>query len=227
MSTKDRDCIRVQSIVDEMLADDMPLFVAKHITSCSNCSQYTNKLNGLRRLLRDSHRVTVPDDFDVRLRMRLQDRSEQRRTFWAFVPTPALAALAIFVVTFSIVYALFRHPAPGSGTQTTAESTSAPIAKNDNPAAANTQADPIVASDVASDIDGQAVPVGRRNSAGAGIKSISRLDRSTASTTDIPGVPILLNGEQVMRYPQVVFGARRVVPRSSSASRLQTEPSTF
>jgi hypothetical protein len=227
---KDRDCLRVQGIVDEMSADDMPLFVAKHISGCPDCRQYADKLNGLRKLLRSSHRVTVPDDFDVRLRLRLQNRSAQRRSFWAFVPTPALAAAAIFVVMFSITYTLVRNPVTNTPKKSDAAISSGTISQQSQPAKSSNESAPVIATVVnpaiVQEIDAppskRYVPTTRTVAAG---------QRSMVASDELPGETILLRDqkgvEQLMHVKKLTIGATPVMPRSSANRRIQYEPSIF
>src|SRR5262249_23130378 len=223
------DCLRVQGIVDEMSADDMPLFVAKHISGCSDCRQYADKLNGLRKLLRSSHRVTVPDDFDVRLRLRLQNRSEQRRSFWAFVPTPALAAAAIFLVTASITYTLVRNPATNTTQKNDLAITSGAASQQTQPAKSTNDPAPVTATAVNPAIVQIDAPPPKRYVPTT--RTVATGQRSTVASDELPGETLLLRdqkgGEQFMHVPHYITGSKSVVPKSSANRRMQYEPSVF
>src|SRR5882724_8867412 len=103
------NCNRVRSVIDDLMTDDMPPSVASHVTECRDCRDHAKTNARLRELVRDSHRVTAPADFDVRLGERLQIRTSKPRSFWAFVPTPALAAAATFVITAAITFTVLKH----------------------------------------------------------------------------------------------------------------------
>jgi hypothetical protein len=145
------------------------------------------------------------------------------------IPTPALAAAATFVVTAAITFVVLKHMHGAQDQPINPVSTPAAIAAQDNnrnpvetptnepPHASGRPTQPTVSTTVAS----------------YGGRSTAKNFRPNVETptADVPGVTILLRdgqrGEQVMRVPQVIVGARSVVPRGSSAKRPQYEPSVF
>ena len=221
---KERDCIKIKAAIDDLMGEEMPMFVASHISSCSECCSYADKLSQLRNLIRDSHRVTAPDDFDARLRQRLQHRSSQTRSIWSFIPTPALAAAAVFVIAASITYSLIRQHSvntqtgkPGETASAVTPASSATQPSSDSGLALATAAQPSHTNEVENV---------RKKPAVLEPRAIS-----TRSVAEVPGVTILLRdgqkGEQVMRVPQVIIGSKPVMPRDSLNRRVQYEPSVF
>jgi hypothetical protein len=225
-------CSSVRSVIDDLMTDDMPPAIVSHIFCCRECRDHATTNARLRELVRDSHRVTVPADFDVRLRERLQNRTTQSRNFWTLIPTPALAAAATFVVTAAITFTVLKHmhgeAAPASiPTNTIATTTTSPDKAGEK--------EPSVETSDNSNRTQASIPATERNTTaiayGSGRQTVRNPKASVETPTNIPGVTILLRdgqrGEQVMRVPQVIVGARSVVPRGSSGKRPQYEPSVF
>jgi len=226
------NCSKVRSVIDDLMTDEMQPAVVSHISECRECRDHAKTHSRLRELIRDSHRVTAPADFDVRLRERLQNRTSKPRNFWAFIPTPALAAAATFVVTAAITFTVLKHM---HGEATPTNNSTDPVA---TVAALPTASDQKNQSTETSDNSSRAqtsIPAIEHNTtaiAYGGNRQPTRTQRAGVETpTNIPGVTILLRdgqrGEQVMHVPQVIVGARSVVPRGSSSKRPQYEPSVF
>jgi|GEM_PF-1520154 len=227
-------CSKVRAVIDDLMTDDMPPTIISHTAGCRECRDHASTNVRLRELIRDSHRVTAPADFDARLRERLQNRTARRASFWSFIPTPALAAAATFVVTAAITFAVLKHMhGETTPTNSSAGTIATAAALGDNAA----QKSPDSTTGDNSTVTQPAAPITERNvpttAAAFTGRSSSRSQRANVETpNNIPDVPILVRdgqrGEQQMVHvPGMFVGAKSVVPRSSSGKRPQYEPSVF
>src|SRR5260370_41100575 len=86
---------------------------AAHVTSCASCGEFKSERASLRELLGSLGPVTVPADFEFRLRARIAQQSGSPRAFFRSftLSTPALAGLVLFaVIALSMVLFIARRP---------------------------------------------------------------------------------------------------------------------
>ena len=223
------NCGKVRAVIDDMMTDDMPLSIDSHISTCRECRDHQTTNARLRELIRDSHRVTAPADFDARLRERLQNRTAKSRSFWSFIPTPALAAAATFVVTAAITFTLLKHM---HSETTPTNNPAGPIASVSDVANKVDQKSPEPAtSDNSSTLQTNAAVIQHTVPTTAAAYNGRSNSRNSRASVETPTNPILFSdrqsGEHLIPVPRFIVGSKSVVPRGSSGKRPQYEPSVF
>jgi hypothetical protein len=220
-------CSKVRAVIDDLMTDDLPPTIISHTAGCRECRDHASTNTRLRELIQDSHRVTAPADFDLRLRERLQNRTARRQSFWSFIPTPALAAAATFVVTAAITFAVLKHM-HGETTPTNSPTGTIATAVNDN--ATQKSSDSTTGDN--STVTQPAASVSERNvpTTAAAFNTGRSSSKGSRASVETPTNTLLVSDgqrrEQEVRVPQVVVGARSVVPRGSGKRPLY-EPSVF
>lgn len=100
-------CTEVQNIVnDSDTTRAYGIEVREHLQVCRVCRQHEEDLTRLRAVLLAPERVSVPWDFDSRLRERLASRSH-RTPWWQIVPIRTLAYAASVVMIAAVAAGIF------------------------------------------------------------------------------------------------------------------------
>jgi hypothetical protein len=105
--------------------------VERHLDDCSDCRAYATDMRALREMLADQPRVVTPPNFETVLKARIRRESPlYREPRLAWIPTPALAAIALVTVV-SVSFAVRSNFAPVEPVNVASVSTtlSAPVSE--------------------------------------------------------------------------------------------------
>lgn len=121
-----QDCRIIQRELDEMLlTEDCRVEVSRHLTECSDCSDFHLKQTKLRQIVGSLGTVPAPADFDFRLRSRLANENTSSnfhlgRSVWSFGQRTAAAATA-FILLVGVVILVQNLPKRNATTNNVAE----------------------------------------------------------------------------------------------------------
>ena len=126
------DCQHIRAAMDTASRyEPMSETTQRHLRSCTDCRDYADELSGLLGLLQSTPRVTVPADFDFRLRARIASAQEKRHNpfsflegFWSFSFSWGQTATAMATVALAATLATLyfvRHTPTNNVTTTSTE----------------------------------------------------------------------------------------------------------
>ena len=205
-----------------------------HLATCESCRAFRAERAELRELVGSLDPIVAPADFDMRLRARLAaEKSSRPQIFFArLLSTPALAAVALFViVTGTVVWITQRQ------TSSTVSTPSSVATRKGTPAGANrTQPDqnaPVTDSSASTTAGTEAVAQNDGNATSRKIRTPGRAVRSqdyaalpvsTIRQSDAdqayvnaPSKPVVFSLEdergatRKISLPPVTFGAQNLV----------------
>ena len=211
-----------------------------HLAACASCRQFRAERTELRELVGSLDPVVAPADFDMRLRARLAaEKSSRPQILFAWIfSTPALAAVALFVVvTGTVVWITQRQ------TSSTVTTPSSVATNNTAPEANRTQPDqnaPVTDSSATATASTDAVAQNDGNVSGRKIRTSGRAVRSQEyavlpansirqseadqAYVNAPSKPVVFSLEdergatRKISLPPVTFGAQNLVGSRMPAS---------
>ncbi|MFQ3582463.1 MAG: hypothetical protein SNJ67_13155 [Chloracidobacterium sp.] len=205
----------------------LPAEVGEHLDQCVHCRAYVVQMQTLRTLLSEQPRVMPPATFDAEIRLRLGREAHRfREPFLAWIPTPALAVLAVAVVVTSALAVRSSMQMVLQSPPTVAEAVALP-----------TLPERALATALSVQLASSLPPAPISTATPRMTLTPSRLGRATSTTTrrtgpaaDANGVVVLWRGrtgERVMRLPSVVYGVQPVLERRSAAEGESSDNSVF
>lgn len=100
-------------LADFMAKGSFALAIEQHLAACAECRRFQSEMLQLKHLLKTEQRVSAPADFELRLQIQIRRvRTEQRKVWLPWIPTPALSALAVVVVCTVVLSVYTSIPGP-------------------------------------------------------------------------------------------------------------------
>lgn len=216
-----RTSLEQADFVEESLQPE----VVTHLSQCRDCQSLFEETKTLRFWLRNQRRVATPQDFDHQLQTRLRAiKQERQKSGWfAWIPTPALAAVSAAVLLGCVLIPQFlRQPPPVLTPSQVADAGSQPESLSPSPVR------PEIAIPDATHTE---EPVANLVSTAETHRTVRRVSTSARHrVSEEPGGDVFLlvrdgsNTQHVVTVPRVIYGAQPIL--NTNAPRVEVEADT-
>lgn len=216
-----RTSLEQADFVEESLHPEVVI----HLSQCRDCQSLFEETKTLRFWLRNQRRVAAPQDFDHQLQTRLRAiKQERQKSGWfAWIPTPALAAVSAAVLLGCVLIPQFLRQTP-------------PVLTPSQVADAGSQPEPIASLPVRPEIAIPEAapteePVANLVSTAETHRTVRRVSTSARHrVSEEPGGDVFLlvrdgsNTQHVVTVPRVIYGAQPIL--NTNAPRVEVEADT-
>jgi hypothetical protein len=199
--------------------------VVTHLSQCRDCQTLFEETKTLRFWLRNQRRVAAPQDFEHQLQTRLRAvKQERQKSGWfAWIPTPALAAVSAAVLLGCVFLPQFvRQTLPLSTPSQVADTGFQPEGISSSPV------EPAMATPNPAHTE---VPVATLVSTTETRRTVRRTSTSARhrASEESGGDVFLLvrdgsNSQHVVTVPRVIYGAQPIL--NTNAPRVEVEADT-
>ena len=102
------NCKTARKEIDEIFpSGNLSGNIREHVASCGDCSELYRKQSRLQQIVGTLETVSVPNDFEFRLRSRLRESEHARPVWWIKTASVALGAALCLLIAFIVGPKLF------------------------------------------------------------------------------------------------------------------------